>query len=298
MCVPKRWKGGLLLGMALLLTLLSGCAKKAEDDRLHIVRYQSEVLGKEMIAQVYLPADYRADGAYPVLYFLPAGSGSSYMVINQFGIREAYDRLIEAQAIEPMILVALGIDCSFGMNTAEVAGDVDTGTEHVFQAGRYEDYIVTEIIPEIERLYAVSGERSDRAIGGYSMGGLAALHVAMRNPSLFSRAGGHSPTVFIDDETDLSASQAYTALKNTFYQTEALQRARNPLYLAESEDLTGLSFYLDTGLSDGNIRGLTAIADALKANAADVQLHLFPGAHSISYCNTYMETYLKFYAGK
>ena len=70
-----------------------------------------------MISQVYLPENYESTVKYPVLYFLPSNGGSSYTVINQFGITEAADELTQSNQIHPMIIVALGIDNSFGLNS-------------------------------------------------------------------------------------------------------------------------------------------------------------------------------------
>lgn len=280
----------------LAAVLLTGCSQKEEDERLTILKYESGILGKEMITQVYLPEGYDENTAYPALYFFPAGSGSSYTVMNQLGMREAYDSLIEAGEIRPMILVAPGIDLSFGMNSAEETAEVKTEYDITFDMGRYEDYFLQEVIPMIEEGYAVSNRREDRFIGGYSMGGLAALHVSMRNPELFSKAGGHSPTLFLEDETDLS-NQTFLMVRNYFYSTEELHQERNPIYLAESADLSGLSIFIDTGPEDVNARAVVVLHEILAARDANVQMELYPGSHSYGYCSMYMEEYLRFYAG-
>lgn len=281
--------------VALAGALLPTCAAKPGEERLQIVKHQSALLGKEMIYRVYLPHGYTPRAEYQVLYYLPSGRGSSYTVMNQLGLREAYDRLADAGEIAPMLLVAPGIDLSFGMNTAESYRQVEGGNDLVFDAGPYEDYIVGELIPMVEDAFAAMGTREGRLIGGYSMGGLAALHVALRNPQLFARAGGHSPTLFLADEVDLR--QPISAAVHSFlYPTDPLDAQRNPLRLAQTADLDGLSLYLDTGPGEINARALQALYDMLAARGADAQLHLLPGTHGHAYCYAHMEAYLRFYA--
>ncbi|NVJ28565.1 esterase [Myxococcus sp. AM011] len=53
---------------------------------------------------------------------------------------------------------------------------------------RYEDYLLADLIPTIEATYPVDRAARSRIIGGFSMGGAGAIHLALRNPGVFSRA--------------------------------------------------------------------------------------------------------------
>src|SRR5215217_7610254 len=53
---------------------------------------------------------------------------------------------------------------------------------------RYEDYLLADLIPAIEATYPVERSARSRIIGGFSMGGAGAIHLALRNPGVFSRA--------------------------------------------------------------------------------------------------------------
>ena len=60
---------------------------------------------------------------------------------------------------------------------------------------RYEDYIVHDLISDVESRFPVSTGRSNRAIVGVSMGGFGAVKLALRHPDLFAFVGGLSSAV-------------------------------------------------------------------------------------------------------
>ncbi len=81
-----------------------------------------------------------------------------------------------------------------------------------------------------------------RYIGGYSMGGFAALHVGLRNPEMFSKIGGHSPTLFLD-------TYVTPEIDRWLFPTEEARRERDPVLLAETANLEGIQVFIDTGYS-------------------------------------------------
>lgn len=279
-----------------LCGLLGGCGRDDPNDRLQTVTIPSAVLGKDMVSQVYLPEDYDAIKSYPVLYFLPGNGGSSYTVIQQFGITQAADELTADGEIAPLIIVALGIDNSFGLNcgaeTREVTRALNTeGYDVRLHEGRYEDYILQEAIPYIDAHFSTDATRDGRYIGGYSMGGFAALHLAFAHPALFSKVGGHSPSLFVD----ISAYAADSWLR-WLYPNEEVRAERDPILLAASRDLGGLTVFLDTGAADPNVEGCQKLYEVLTANGVPAEFHLFDGTHGFAYCSRYMQEYLLFYA--
>jgi S-formylglutathione hydrolase FrmB len=56
----------------------------------------------------------------------------------------------------------------------------------------YEDFLLQEFFPFIEKRYRIAPGRSHRAIDGISMGGYGALHLAFRHPQLSVSAAAHS----------------------------------------------------------------------------------------------------------
>ena len=281
-----------ILCCALLLLGITGCARTADDraGKMEKIEIPSVLLGKSITSYVYLPCGYDVAGAYPTLYFMASGGGSAYTVINQFEIAQAADAVMQDGEIAPMIIVALGVDFSFGINSADVPGTRTFESERIynFAEGRYEDYIVQEAIPYIDEHYATRKDRAFRCIGGYSMGGFAALHVGFRNPGLFSKIGGHSPTLFLD-------TYVTPEIDRWLFPTEEDRQVRDPLRLAETANLAGMRVYLDTGAADVNYDACRALAQKLTERGVDAAFTALPGSHGFSYCREHMPAYLRFY---
>jgi hypothetical protein len=103
-----------------------------------------------MLLKVYKPASYCETRGYPVLYFFPDGGGSVYTIMDQNGIAEKAEKLILEGRIEPLLIVAVDIDRSFGVNSAETEETIETPSGKQFEKGMYEDYFIKEIIPYID----------------------------------------------------------------------------------------------------------------------------------------------------
>lgn len=61
-----------------------------------------------------------------------------------------------------------------------------------FENYRYGTYLLEELIPAVEALLPGTHTRDQRFIGGFSMGGAAAVFQAMRRPDLFAGAFAHA----------------------------------------------------------------------------------------------------------
>jgi S-formylglutathione hydrolase FrmB len=59
----------------------------------------------------------------------------------------------------------------------------------------YEDHIIKDIIPFIDRTFHTINDRKGRVIGGLSMGGYGAIKLALKYPQLFCSAVSHSGAV-------------------------------------------------------------------------------------------------------
>jgi S-formylglutathione hydrolase FrmB len=60
---------------------------------------------------------------------------------------------------------------------------------------RYEDYIVQDLISDVESRFPVASGADHRAIVGVSMGGFGAVKIALRHPEMFAFAGGISSAI-------------------------------------------------------------------------------------------------------
>jgi S-formylglutathione hydrolase FrmB len=137
---------------------------------------------------VYLPYSYGRNKKkrYPVVYLISGftGYGALNMNISPYSenIQERMDRLIRNRIIKEMIVVMPDCFTKYG------------GSQYVNSSatGRYEDYIINEIVPFIDSNFRTIPEATSRCIAGKSSGGFGAMWLAMRHPDVFRLMVSHS----------------------------------------------------------------------------------------------------------
>jgi enterochelin esterase-like enzyme len=254
----------------------------------------SAALGKEMRLNVYLPPGYSAHKSYPTLYLFHGFQGNENGWLNGLQVRETADDLVSQGLISPMIIISPQMDNSFGINSAaEYSLENPNDPVNSLYNGRYEDYIFQDLIPYIDSHYSTIATKESRYVGGLSMGGFIALHSAFTHPELISKVGGTSAAVVIDDGS--LTQEQYSWL----YPDEATRLARDPLALAQSQDLTGMKVYLDCGSSDSYhfYRGNGQLAQILDQRGISNEYHLYPGGHTYEYWLSNVRSLLLFFAG-
>ena len=142
---------------------------------------------------VYLPPGYsETDHRYPVTYLLTGFTGRGTLMINDStfdeNIQEQMDRLIDTSQVQPMILVMP--DCFTRYGGSQYLNSSATG--------RYEDYLIEELVPYIDQIYRTQPEVGYRAVAGKSSGGYGALVQAMRYPDIFGAFACHSGDMYFD----------------------------------------------------------------------------------------------------
>ena len=237
----------------------------------------SRALGRTMNVALYLPPG----GARHTILYLFHGFGGNGAAFFDAGlaINRAADRLGA-----PLVIAAPDYDNGFGVNTTPAQGTLTSGGT----IGLYEDYLMTEMLPAVESRLGVTATRADRRIGGVSMGGFAALHLALRHPETFSRVGAHSAALW-----DYSSADQFTGQRDWLYPTPALRAQRDPLLLAAHADLRGLRFYLDVGDRDPLRRQDEAMHAVLGAAS---ELHVGSGGHDAQFWRSRLESWLAFYS--
>lgn len=286
-----KFRFGLLAMLAVVLASCSGNEEEGPspvmttlaDSSVSIVQhvsFRSAALDRDMNLNVYLPANYDPEQRYPVLYLVHGYGGDERAWID-LGIDKAADRLIADGKIKPLIIVTPEMNNSYGINSSQ---------------GMYEDYLAKDVVGYVDANYSTIADRSGRSIGGLSMGGFISLHTAFLHPDLFSKVGGHSPAVFVDD---WSTTGGVNGLKAFLYPTDELRRERDPLLLAETLDLSTLDVYLDCGDQDYYkfYEGSEKLYKLLQSKGVSVQYHHKPGEHDGAYWTSMAEDYLLFYDG-
>jgi len=136
------------------------------------VRFWSASLRREVPYRVFLPDKLQAGEKLPVVYLLH-GRGADY--------RDWSDNSdISKYALRGLIMVMPEGNSSFYINAARVPQD------------RYEDYLVHDLIADVEARFPAKTGRASRAVVGISMGGFGAVWMALRHPEMFAFAGGLS----------------------------------------------------------------------------------------------------------
>lgn len=130
---------------------------------------------------VYLPPSYyNSKKNYPVVFLLSGFTGKGIMNLNvsflSENIHQRLDRLIASKKMKEMIVVMP--DCITKYGGSQFINS--TGT------GNYEDYIIKELVPYIDKNYRTIKSNSSRAVCGKSSGGYGAVVLAMKNPDMFS----------------------------------------------------------------------------------------------------------------
>jgi S-formylglutathione hydrolase FrmB len=134
---------------------------------------------------VYLPPGFVAGERPPLLVDLVGftGSGQSHINWKNFGenVPERLDRLIGEQRM-PSVAVAFP-DCFSRLG----------GNQYINSAaiGRYDDYLLQEVVPLVERTLGVGGP-GRRAVFGKSSGGYGSIVHAMRHADFWAAAACHS----------------------------------------------------------------------------------------------------------
>lgn len=312
----KRMKSWLCIGI--VVALLTGCRTTGENNtssangaqttsnvsaNFSTVDYKeidSEALGKKMSVNIYLPAGYDRNQKYPVLYLIHGFGGSQYDWLNSYSASTVYDDLIKAGTTVSGIIVCPEIENSYGVNSFDgPAKDeliTDGNDSTLLNYGRYEDYIMKDLISYVEKNYGASTKKEDRYIGGFSMGGHVALRLAFTYPEMFSKVGGHAPSLR-QEKVEMSPM-----IQKMVYPTQALREQRDPLFLAKKVDLKDLSVYLDIGSEDMPEKKLQLATEDLFKTLQELKVKsvysLNEGTHDGAYIKSNVNKYLTFYFGK
>ena len=133
---------------------------------------------------VYTPENYNNNNSpgYPTIFLLPAFGNDSHSAVRHdpfsVSIYERLEKQISKKSCGDMIIVIVNCFNRLGGSQYINSGAI----------GRYEDYVVDEIVPYIDSNYNVS----KRAVLGKSSGGYGALSLGMHHPQIFSAIGAHS----------------------------------------------------------------------------------------------------------
>ena len=154
--------------------------------KLEIVEYDSTTVGLPRKARVYTPPGYTTDQKYPVLYLLHGIGGDENEWARNGSPDVILDNLYADQKAVPMIVV---------LPNGRAAKDVTARDPIPKQSpafAAFEQDLLNDLIPFIEKTYSVQMNRESRALAGLSMGGGQSLNFGLNNLDTFAWVGGFS----------------------------------------------------------------------------------------------------------
>lgn len=178
---------------SLLLLMLFLSAARGEAGMV-MITFHSPSLEKNLLGdpadqkvEIYLPPSYERDAGrrYPVLYLLHGFYGSTgdftQPVFQGFTIEQAMNDLARGGA-EMIVVIPNGrnrLGGSYFRNSSVT--------------GNWEDYLIRDLLPYIDKTYRTLPQPASRGVAGHSMGGTAAIMMAMTHPGLFASVYAMSP---------------------------------------------------------------------------------------------------------
>jgi enterochelin esterase family protein len=162
--------------------------------------YRSGVIGDDRDYYVYTPPGYDAAAKtmYPVLYLLHGFSddASGWTAVGRANV--ILDNLIAQGKAKPMLVVM-----TLGYGAPEILSRTLPQSARAGlrdkNMGNYKKALLTEVIPQVEKSYRASGDRTNRAIAGLSMGGAESLFTGLTTLDHFAWIAGFSAGGLAED---------------------------------------------------------------------------------------------------
>lgn len=210
---------------------------------LHDTTFFSVNLHNSRVMRVYTPANYAASSArYPVVLF---HDGLEYLTLAQ--ANNVMDYLIAHKRIVPIIAVFVPPNPS--RRADEYAGNLQA---------QFTAFIITEVMPWVDRRYRTRPEASSRATLGASNGGNIALWLGYKHPEVFGNIAAHSSNVENNVRTGFESSprldlKLYLDM-GTYDQSILITRVGNLLPILRAKGYTYQYLEFHEGHSWGNWR--------------------------------------------
>lgn len=156
--------------------------------KIDTIRYASSTVGSTRKALLYTPPGFSKKKKYPVLYLLHGIGGDEKEWLNGANPQVILDNLHAEGKTKPMIVV---MPNGRAMKDDRAEGNIFSA-EKIEAFSRFEQDLLDDLIPFMEKNYPVLKDRENRAIAGLSMGGGQSLNFGLGNLDKFAWVGAFS----------------------------------------------------------------------------------------------------------
>jgi S-formylglutathione hydrolase FrmB len=251
---------------------------RAKDATFH-----SASLDRDMRYRILLPRGYEGGTThFPVLYLLHGLYGDYLNWDTRTGLEGYAENL-------PIIVVMPDAGNSWYTNSARDPRD------------KFEDYLAKDVIAEIDSKYRTVRGRNGRAIAGLSMGGYAAIKLALKYPDSFIVAGSLSGALDAAGELDGRVAQFHDQLVRVYGPAGDETRRDNDVFLlVEGVATSRLPYlYLACGEQDEYfVMTNHRFIERLSARKITYEYHETSGAHQWDYWDRSLRLMLPLIAAK
>jgi S-formylglutathione hydrolase FrmB len=145
-------------------------------------RIWSSALNERRSLYVYLPPGFDPSKRYPLVLWLHGLPETARWPL--FDALPYFDKAIKKGHLPPVVVA---------VPDGHIPGSFRDSHFLNSRAGRYEDYLLQDVLPFVEARFPVRPEREAHAIMGFSMSGWAAYSVALKNTARFGAVIGILP---------------------------------------------------------------------------------------------------------
>ena len=268
--------------LAASIALLSSCTKsdvsQARDNpritpnvTLRDISFRSAALNRDVQYRVIFPSNRRSGDKLQVVYLLHGGGGgfrdwSNYSDVARFSERG-------------LLLVMPEGGASYYTNAVDPPQD------------RYEDFVVEDLISDVESRFPVAKGRENRAIVGVSMGGFGAIKLALHHPDLFIFVGGLSSAIDVSRRPFTIKRLQQSHHYNSIFGPSGSQTRRDndPFVLVRTADPKSAPyFFLTCGEQEGLLPANREFAALLAQHHFQSEFHTVRGGHDWNQWNGWL----------
>lgn len=229
--------------------------------------FASAALQRTVKYNVVLPVGYESSQKrYPVLYLLHGWNGDHTNWVR-------LTNLVKYAEQFEMIIVTPDAGNSWYVNSATVPEN------------RVQNYVVKDLIEDVDQNWRTIAAPHRRAIAGLSMGGYGSVLLAMKYPGLFAVAGSISGAFDGPTRVEHDMPQLLESVMEAYGPADSTTRAENDVYqLSTTAEPNRVPYlYIDCGSYDPLLESNRKLVRALAAQGIRYEYHEYAGAHTWEY---------------